>query len=179
LDWREDGKRRTQSAGTTPRAALDAWMLRTGIQAGETEAPEEPAGADKKLTIDQAIRDYLVDVRATKGGRTYKAYGRQLQWFNERTSKRYVSELDRSDAMQMFALGREERHDGNLPTCGTFNATANPGVPTGLEFDHRRHIVGKTVVMAGGVRPFVKQGVVRQFAVRCKLLDERESVVPE
>jgi hypothetical protein len=30
-----------------------------------------------------------------------------------------------------------------------------------------------------GVRPFVRQSVVRQFAVRCKLLDEREPVVPE
>jgi hypothetical protein len=67
FDWREDGKRRTQSAGATPRQALDAWMPRAGIQAGETEAPEEPVGADKKLTIDHAIQDYLVDVRATKG----------------------------------------------------------------------------------------------------------------
>jgi hypothetical protein len=30
-----------------------------------------------------------------------------------------------------------------------------------------------------GVRPFVRQSVARQFAVRCKLLDEREPVVPE
>jgi hypothetical protein len=66
LDWRGDGKRRTQSAGTTPSAALDAWMLRIGVQSGETEAPEEPAGANKRLTIDQAIRDYLVDGRATR-----------------------------------------------------------------------------------------------------------------
>ena len=30
-----------------------------------------------------------------------------------------------------------------------------------------------------GVRPFVRQGVVRQLAVRCKWLDEREPVVSE
>jgi hypothetical protein len=60
LDWRESGKRRTRPAGTTPREALDAWVLQSGIQAGEAEAPEEPAGANKRLTIDQAIQDYLV-----------------------------------------------------------------------------------------------------------------------
>jgi hypothetical protein len=70
LGWRADGKRRTQSAGTTPRAALGAWMQRTGIQAGEKEAPGEPAGAGKRLAIDLAIREYLVEVRATKGYRT-------------------------------------------------------------------------------------------------------------
>jgi hypothetical protein len=30
-----------------------------------------------------------------------------------------------------------------------------------------------------GLRPFVRQSVARQFAVRCKLLDEREPVIPE
>jgi integrase len=121
LDWRENGKHRTQSAGTTPRETLDAWMLRTGIQAGETEAPEEAAGSDLRLTIDGAIKDYLVDVRATTGDRTCKVYGRELQWFRERTNKRYVSELDRSDAVQMFALGREERRDGRPHNQKTIN----------------------------------------------------------
>jgi len=43
LDWREDGKRRTQSVGTTPREALDAWVMRSGIEAGEIDAPDEAA----------------------------------------------------------------------------------------------------------------------------------------
>jgi len=72
---RENGKCRTQSADTTPREALDAWMLRTRIQSGETEAPVEVAGSKMKLTIDQSMQDYLVDVRATNGDRTYKVYG--------------------------------------------------------------------------------------------------------
>ncbi len=33
--------------------------------------------------------------------------------------------------------------------------------------------------MEFGLRPFVRQGVARQFAVRCKLLDERVSMVAE
>ena len=79
LDWREDGKRRTQAVGTAPCEALDAWMPRSEFQAGEIDAPREPAGADKRLTIEQAIQDHLVDVRATKGEGTFKAYLRCLR----------------------------------------------------------------------------------------------------
>jgi integrase/recombinase XerD len=112
LDWRENGKRLTRPVGTTPREALDAWQLQSGVLAGEIEAPEEPAGKDKGLTIDTAIKQYLVEVKATKGERTFKEYRRQLVWFRQHSKKRYVSELDRSDAMKMFAQGREERVDG-------------------------------------------------------------------
>ncbi|MGA8086056.1 MAG: hypothetical protein WCA10_02045 [Terracidiphilus sp.] len=35
LDWRENGQRRTRSVGTSPREALDAWQLQSGIFAGE------------------------------------------------------------------------------------------------------------------------------------------------
>jgi hypothetical protein len=34
LDWREDGKRRQKPCGTTPREALDAWHLQSGILSG-------------------------------------------------------------------------------------------------------------------------------------------------
>ncbi len=48
---------------------------------------------------------YLVEVKATKGAATLKAYKRDLQWFR----KHYVSRLLRDDAMALFAAGREER----------------------------------------------------------------------
>lgn len=83
LDWSENGKHRTRRAGTTPSEALDAWALQTAIRSLEMEAPEEFVDRGKRLTIDRAIQEYLVDVRATKGERTYKAYDRMLQWFRE------------------------------------------------------------------------------------------------
>jgi hypothetical protein len=64
---------------------------------------------------------YLVDIRATKSTRTYKEYRRQFSWFQARTTKRLVSELDRSDAMRIFALGREERVKGNPINQKTIN----------------------------------------------------------
>jgi len=71
--------------------------------------------------IEEAIQGHLVDVRATKGEGTFKAYSRQLQWFRERTNKRFVSELDRSDAMLMFALGGEQHRDGKPLNQKTIN----------------------------------------------------------
>ncbi len=121
LDWRENGKRRTRPVGDSPREALDAWQLQSGIRAGEIEPEEEPVESAKGLTIDQAIERYLLDIKATKGERTFRAYRRQLAWFRERTKKRYVSELDRSDAMMMFALGRQERMKGRAFNQKTIN----------------------------------------------------------
>jgi integrase len=121
LDWREDGKRRTRPVGTTPREALDAWLLQSGIHGGEIEPEEEPVKTGKGLTIDQAIAKYLIDIKATKGERTYRAYRQQLLWFREHSKKRYVSELGRSDAMTMFAQGREERVHGRPLNQKTIN----------------------------------------------------------
>ena len=121
LDWRESGKRRTRKVGTSPREALDAWYLQCGIRTGEIEPEEEPARPDKGPTIADAIQTYLVDIRATKGERTFKEYRRQLQWFQARTTKKFVSELDRSDAMMMFAKGREERVKGKALNQKTIN----------------------------------------------------------
>jgi hypothetical protein len=39
--WSEDGKRRTRPVGTTPREALDAWLLQSSIRTGLIETDEE------------------------------------------------------------------------------------------------------------------------------------------
>jgi hypothetical protein len=38
LDWRDNGQRRTRSVGTSPREALDAWQLQSGIFSGESKS---------------------------------------------------------------------------------------------------------------------------------------------
>lgn len=42
LDWRKDGKRRTRPVGSSPREALAAWQLLSGVRAGGIEPEEEP-----------------------------------------------------------------------------------------------------------------------------------------
>jgi hypothetical protein len=50
LDWRENGKRRTRPVGSSPREALDAGQLQSGIRAGEIEPEDEPVETAKGLT---------------------------------------------------------------------------------------------------------------------------------
>ena len=56
LDWRENGQRRTRPVGTSPREALDAWQLQSGIFAGEIEAPEEEPSAASYFDDDSRRR---------------------------------------------------------------------------------------------------------------------------
>jgi integrase len=110
IEWREDGKRKQTPCGTTPREALDAWHLQCGILSGAVEQPGEPGSeAEDTMTIDTTIAAYLRDVKATKGLATYRAYAHDLRWFRSHCEKSLVSRLNRSDAMALFAAGREER----------------------------------------------------------------------
>lgn len=109
LDWRENGKRRTRPVGTLPREALDAWQLHSGILAGDIEPPEEEApAASTSTTIRAAVESYLAEVKATKGDATWRAYSADLAWFQKVSKKHYVDQLGRSDAMKLFAAGRDE-----------------------------------------------------------------------
>lgn len=110
LQWRENGVRRTRPVGSSPREALDAWQLQSGILAGDIEAPEEEAApkASSAKTIRAAVDAYLTEVKATKGDATWRAYSADLAWFLKITKKHYVDQLGRSDAMALFAAGREE-----------------------------------------------------------------------
>jgi integrase len=109
LDWRENGKRRTRPVGTSPREALDAWQLHSGILAGDIEPPEEEApAASTSTTIRAAVESYLAEVKATKGDATWRAYSADLAWFQKVSKKHYVDQFGRSDAMKLFAAGREE-----------------------------------------------------------------------
>jgi integrase len=109
LQWRENGVRRTRPIGTSPREALDAWQLQSGILAGEIEAPEEePSTASNSTTIRAAVESYLAEVKATKGEATWRAYTADLAWFQKISKKHYVDQLGRSDAMKLFAAGRDE-----------------------------------------------------------------------
>jgi integrase/recombinase XerD len=111
IDYRDpNGKRHRKPVGSTPIEALDGWKLQMGIKRGEIEP--DPGDLPKPVenkgkTIDDAIRDYLVEVNATKGERTFVQYRRDLTWFRSICVKQFVSELDRSDAMDLFAEGRE------------------------------------------------------------------------
>ena len=81
-----------------------------GIRGGDVEQEPEPELAEGK-TNDAAIAEYLRDVKATKGTATHRSYTSDLAWFRQHCTKHLVSRLNRSDAMSLFAAGREEGLD--------------------------------------------------------------------
>jgi integrase len=111
LDWFDpvSGKRIREIAGIAPREAKDAWTRKSKILSGEIEQDEPTQPQLDNRTIDDAIERFLVEVKATKGGSTLEAYQRDLRWFRNHCSKRYVSRLTRDDAMALFAAGREQQ----------------------------------------------------------------------
>ena len=47
-------------------------------------------------------------MEATKSKSAFRQYTRELEWFRKHCKKHYVSQLDRSDVMALFARGRKE-----------------------------------------------------------------------
>ena len=104
-----------------PREALEAWRTKCAVLTGLIEPEDEPEEVERGLTIEQAIEKYLVEVQATKGVKTYRQYRNELEWFRKHSKKRYVSQLNRSDAMALFAQGRKELVDGRPLNQKTIN----------------------------------------------------------
>jgi integrase/recombinase XerD len=122
LDFKENGNRRQIAVGTNARDALEAWRTKLAQLTGLIESDPETDGVpDAGLTIDQAIENYLTEVEATKGIRTFRQYRRELAWFRSHCHKQYVSELNRGDAMRLFVQGRKEIVDGKPLNQKTIN----------------------------------------------------------
>jgi integrase len=121
LEFKHHGKRRQESIGTVPREALEAWRTKCAVLTGLIEPEDEPEVVERGLTIEQAIEKYLVEVEATKGKKTYRQYLRELEWFRKHCKKRHVSQLNRSDAMALFAQGRREVLDDKPLNQKTIN----------------------------------------------------------
>jgi integrase/recombinase XerD len=122
LDYKENGTRRQTVVGTSAREARDAWRRKLAILKGEIESDPDTDGAPEAgQTIDEAIASFLTEVEATKGIRTFRQYRAELEWFRRNCRKRYVAELDRSDAMRLFVVGRKEIVDGKPLNQKTIN----------------------------------------------------------
>ena len=122
LDFKENGVRSQIAVGTNARDALEAWKTKLAQPTGLIESDEEADGVpDAGLTINPAIENYLTEIEATKGTRTFRQYRRELAWFRCHCHKRYVSELNRGDAMRLFVQGRKEIVDGKPLNQKTIN----------------------------------------------------------
>jgi hypothetical protein len=150
LDYKENGNRRQIAVGTNgrdARDALEAWRTKLAQLTGLIESDPETNGArDAGMTIDKAIENYLTEVEATKGIRTFRQYRRELEWFRSHCQKRYVSELNRADTMRLFVQGRKEIVDGKPLNQKTINRRV-------IIMLHAMRIQGAVILMNKGDGP--------------------------
>ena len=96
-------------------AGIDLPHFCTGTFSAETSRPtvqssDRRGRAEGGPLDDHSCRRrcHLAEVKATKGEATWRAYAGDLAWFEKITKKHYVDQLGRSDAMTLFAAGRDE-----------------------------------------------------------------------
>jgi integrase len=115
LDWYEGKKRIRLSVG---RDAADAFARKQRREA-ELRAVAEGAtlvsdvktnGADgDKHSLAVAVAAFLEETKLTKKPKTYAAYSKALEYFQESCHKLYVEDIDRTDMLKFAAFLRDEK----------------------------------------------------------------------
>lgn len=113
----------------------------------EPEPEEEPTG----ITFEGAVKAYLHDVGAVRKDSTVRGYEHDLEWVSANLKKHSAAEVDRSDAMALFAAGRAD---------GLAQSTINRRVKVMLK---ATRAAGATINMRKGEWPKVEETVIEMF----------------
>jgi len=103
--WKEAGRNRSEPAGkdfTEARAALRRRQTRLNAQLAGVATPELQSNSTR-LSLQDAIDDFLREVRTHRAKKTYAAYRSMLAGFSESCPKIYLDELERKDLMNFSA----------------------------------------------------------------------------
>lgn len=110
LDYRDqEGKRVRAPCGVSPREALDAWRMRSGIANGTIEPTAIEENPGERATVANGIKQFLLEVKATKSDATHRAYSTDLAWFSAQLNRHYVDQVSRADILRVFGRGRDEK----------------------------------------------------------------------
>lgn len=120
IDWTQDGKRCRESVGKSPVQAMTAQRRKEAelkaIEAGIAIVSEDDEEQSKRRKIGATIIDYLDEIKLTKKPKTYSAYSKALEYFQESLaaytdsqSKRFVDEIDRRDLLRFSAFLRDNK----------------------------------------------------------------------
>lgn len=107
----ENGKRIRKSCGVSPREALDAWTTQVGIHAGKIDLADVASSEedDNQRTVASAIKQFLLEVKATKSAETHRAYTNDSEWFMEKMNHKFANRVTRTDILAVFGAGRTEK----------------------------------------------------------------------
>jgi integrase/recombinase XerD len=110
VTWLQGTKQQFENVG---KNAVDAWQAKLSREAllqGVTGAAEQVAKSGKRVTVADAIEEFLADVKAGKSIKTHQARTRMLDLFKESCSKTYFDQLTEGDCQQFIRFLRK-RYD--------------------------------------------------------------------
>jgi integrase/recombinase XerD len=112
IEWRENGKRRQEPVGKSPRAALDAMRTMSvhlnSEDRAEHPSPLETAKTKRGMSLEAAYTQFLTKTHATRTPGTFRDYRQAIDWLRDVVAKKYVSEITKLDLVALFALGRKQ-----------------------------------------------------------------------
>ncbi|HXX02047.1 MAG TPA: site-specific integrase [Candidatus Acidoferrales bacterium] len=123
---KRDGKEKWESLGTDPHTASCKAKAQAKQEAHGTEdvlglktsQPEQPAAAEKApgYRVTDEVREYLINA-AKLAAKTYKAYAKSLELFQESCKKTYMHQIGKQDlqALDTFLVqrGNDDRTRSN------------------------------------------------------------------
>lgn len=122
IDWTDDAKKRKRKAvGTSPANAL-ARKLRKEAEMEATAQGirvlmEDPA---KRRRVDATTVSYLEEIKLTKKHKTFQAYSKALEYFQESCKKIYMEDIDRTDMLRFSAFLRDEMEQAPRSVANKF-----------------------------------------------------------
>lgn len=103
--WKEAGRNCSEPAGkdiVEARTALRRRQTRLNAQLAGVHIPEVPKDSDR-VRLEDAIADFLLEVKNHRAKKTYAAYRAMLEDFSTSCSKTFLDELERKDLMTFTA----------------------------------------------------------------------------
>ena len=110
LRYSEGGKRIWEPVGNDVGAALTAKIRREQIlkakELGIAVAGEESVSAAPRVTLEDAVTDYIADVAARRSYKTSDAYKYDLGLFQQSCAKRHLDDIERKDVIAFMSFLR-------------------------------------------------------------------------
>lgn len=122
LDWTEDGKRFRRSVGKNAADALARRLAQESRLNARSHGIAVPAAdSAQKRDVATAAAGYLAEIRLSKKPKTYAAYSKALEYFQESCPKKNLEDIDRTDLVNFSAFLRDTKEQAPRSCWNKFN----------------------------------------------------------
>lgn len=108
VTWLEGKKRMYENVGTDALTAMQCKRNREALLAGVEGAEKVVAAQGSRVSVADAVEEFLADVKAGKSKKTHQARVRMLALFQESCSKTYLDQITESDLQQFIRFLRKK-----------------------------------------------------------------------